>query len=145
MCYILGASYDKGIYTIYRCSLAGFFGSGLLGHLLNLFDGFLDVLNSLLASLCLQDLLEDFDSGLSGVGSLEELDDNLLGGALMFVRVVLLNNPDYLMRSNDGSGVMDLLNMSNLSNDPDMSFHHLVEGLDDVRVVGETVSLHNME
>ena len=49
------------------------------------------------------------------------------------------------MRSNDGSGVMDLLNMSDLSNDPDMSLHHLVEGLDDVRVVGETVSLHNME
>lgn len=79
------------------------------------------------------------------MGSLEELDDNLAGGTLVFVRVVLLDNPDNLMAPSDGSGVMDLLNMSDLSNDLDMSSHHLVEGLDDVRVVGETVSLHNME
>ena len=114
-------------------------------HCLSFFDGFLKVLNGLLAGLFLQDLLEDLDGGLSGMGSLKELDDNLLGGTLMLVRVVLLDDPDNLMAPNDGSGVMDLLNMSDLSNDPDMSSHHLVEGLDDVRVVGETVSLHNME
>jgi len=39
----------------------------------------------------------------------------------------------------DGPGVLDL------SDDPDMSSHHLVEGLDDARVVSEAVVLHNME
>ena len=39
----------------------------------------------------------------------------------------------------------DLFDMPDLSNDPNVSVHHLVEGLDDVSIVGEAVSLHNME
>jgi len=45
---------------------------------------------------------------------------------------------------NDSPGVMDLLNVPDLSDYLDMSVHHFVEGLDDVLVVGESVSPHNM-
>ena len=47
--------------------------------------------------------------------------------------------------SSDCPGMTDLFDMSDLSNDPNVSVHHLVEGLDDVSIVGEAVSLHNME
>jgi len=56
-----------------------------------------------------------------------------------------LDDLGHLMRPNDGSGMTNSPGVLDLSDDPDMSSHHLVEGLDDARVVSEAVSLHNME
>jgi len=135
LCYILGASYNIGISP---SSLA------LLNLFLDKFDSLSKVFLGDGSSGTLVDLHKSVES-LNGTNFLHEMTDNFVGCMGGSERVVVSGNRDSSMVSSDGSGVMDLLNMSDLSNDPDMSFHHLVEGLDDVRVVGETVSLHNME
>ena len=90
--------------------------------------------------------LKSADGLLSGMSGFQKLSDNFLGSALSDSLVrELLDNLDNLMSLGDGSGMLNLSSTSNLSDELDMSSHHLVESLDDTRVVGETVSLHNME
>lgn len=47
--------------------------------------------------------------------------------------------------SSHSSGVTSMSNVSDLSEDSSVSSHHFVEGSNDVSIMGETVSLHNME
>ena len=52
---------------------------------------------------------------------------------------------DDTMSSSDSSCMDDMSGVLDLSDEPDMSSHHLVEGTDDMAVFGEAVSSHNME
>ena len=49
-----------------------------------------------------------------------------------------------LVSSSNSSCVVDLSYMSDFSNESNMSSHHFVEGLNDTRIMGESVSAHNM-
>lgn len=66
----------------------------------------------------------------------------MLGGGL---RMVGLGDNDLMVSSSHSPGVMDLLDVSDLFNDSNMSSHHLMESLDNARVVSESVSAHDME
>jgi len=71
-------------------------------------------------------------------------EESLAGTVSCCLRRVVLGNDNLVVGSSDSPGVMDLLYMSNLSDDSNMSSHHLMESLDDVLVVSKSVSAHDM-
>ena len=117
---------------------------GLDRLLLEFLNGFLDVLDSFLGVGLLKNFLENLD-GLLSTNFVDHDFDGMFGllGCLEAVMSGDLDSSGVM--SSHGSSVVDLLDMSDLSNDSNMSSHHLVEGTDDVAVVGEAVSSHNME
>jgi hypothetical protein len=58
--------------------------------------------------------------------------------------MTLVDN-DFTVSSLDHSGMMYLSCLLDVPNDLGMSSHHVVHGLDNVGVLGESVSLHHME
>lgn len=58
--------------------------------------------------------------------------------------MMVLSDDNSLVGSSDSPGVMYLPYMSNLSDDSNMSSHHLMESLDNVLVVSKSVSAHNV-
>ena len=112
--------------------------------LLELLNGFLDVLDGLLGVCLSKNFLENCH-GLLGTNFVDH-DSHGMGGALGCLEAVMFGDLDSsVVSSSHGSSVVDLLDMSDLSNHSNMSSHHLVEGTDDVAVFGEAVSSHNME
>lgn len=76
------------------------------------------------------------------------LEHNLDGpvGLMRRLEGVVVGSLDNdMMGSSDSSCMDDTSGVFDLSDEPDMSSHHLVEGTDDMAVFGEAVSSHNME